>query len=107
MWYAEPEGVLPIMRRLILSLTAALVLAGCVAPSQPYLDAARGACAAGDPNACDHIPGLQSQVIIEQQQQAQAVGAALLLGAVAGAAAYGAASYQPPVVIVCRHRWRC
>jgi len=95
------------MRRLMLSFTATLVLAGCVAPSQPFLDAARGACVAGNRNACDNIPALQSQVIVEQQQQAQAVGAALLLGAVAGAAAYGAASYQPPVVIVCRHRWRC
>ncbi|HME22334.1 MAG TPA: hypothetical protein VKI44_13500 [Acetobacteraceae bacterium] len=97
-----------------LALSAAVVVSGCVAPSQPYLDNAKSLCASGDQVSCGQVPGFQAQVNAEHNEQAAKVAGGFLavLGAVAvGAAAGYAASHPvyapppPPVVYVCR--WNC
>ena len=90
-------------------LCAAMTLAACAAPSQPYLDNARALCTSGDQASCGQIPQFQAQVDAEHNQQAAAVAIGIAGGlaavAVGAGAAYGAARpvYQP--VIVCR--WNC
>ena len=99
--------------RLLKITTAALLLAGCATPTQPFLDTARAQCAAGDRPSCSQVPILQSQVNAEKADQANKVAAGILLGltaAAAGAAAGYAAShptYVEPVVLVCRPWWAC
>jgi hypothetical protein len=95
-----------------LAPAVALLVAACVAPSQPFLDQARAGCLAGDRFQCSNVPTLQSQMNAEHAQQSRQVAAGILLGlgaAAAGAAAGYAAShptyYYTPVV-VCRG-WYC
>lgn len=74
--------------RLILVLP--LLAAGCVAPSQGYLNQAVQGCQYGDPYACQAVPALNAQVQQENYNNqvaggvaAAAVGAAVVGGAIA------------------------
>jgi hypothetical protein len=99
-------------KTLAAALAATLLVTACAAPTQPFLDNARTACAAGNQDQCGQIPNLQAQVNAEHNEQASKVAAGFVavLGAAAlGAAAGYAASHPAPVyyepVIVCR--WGC
>ena len=89
---------------------AGTLLAGCVAPSQPYLDNAKLLCQHGDPVSCRQVPGYQAQVNAEHAQQARDVAGGILLGlgAIAAGAAAGYSASQPhyQTVVVCRG-WYC
>jgi hypothetical protein len=88
-------------------LAVVIGLTACAAPSQPFLDQARGDCQFGNQDACRRVSGLQAQVNYEHAQQSEKVAAGLLLGLgalVAGAAAGYAASQ--PTYVVCRG-WGC
>jgi peptidoglycan/LPS O-acetylase OafA/YrhL len=97
--------------RILPAILAAVSLAACAAPSQPFLDQARSSCTAGDQTACGSVAGLQAQVNYEHQVQSQeaAAGVAAVLGALAVGAAAGYAATRPVYyepVVVCRG-WRC
>jgi hypothetical protein len=97
------------MKRFLAAVTAAAVLAGCTAPSQPILDQAVRGCSIGKQWLCDQIPQLQAVVAAEQQQQANQAAAALAVGLGAAAIGYAASRpayyYAPVVVVPCR--WGC
>lgn len=101
-------------RTIMLATASAVLLAGCVAPTEPYLNQAKTDCASGQARACQAVPSLQAQVTSEKNEQAKEVALGLLLGVTAvaaGAAAGYSAShptyYSAPVVVVCRPWWAC
>lgn len=79
---------------LVSVVSASLLLAAC-APSQPMLDNANAACAAGNQQACQAVPGLQARVTGEQN-------ANVATGVAVGAAALAVAG----LVILGTHPWR-
>jgi hypothetical protein len=91
-----------------LAPAVALLVAACVAPSQPFLDQARAGCLAGDRFQCSNVPTLQSQMNAEHAQQSRQVAAGILLGLGAAAAGYAAShpTYYYTPVVVCRG-WYC
>lgn len=95
------------------AVAAAILLSACAAPSQPYLDHARTACAVGDQYQCSSIPPLESAVNSEHQEQAGKIASGIfeVLGAIIlGAAAVAVAAAPPPThyypVVTCTG-WNC
>ena len=105
------------------AMVAVLLVAGCTAPSQRYLDTYRRDCTAGDRVACDMVPRAEYQVSAEKRQKAAEFGegvlkvlafTVLVLGAAAGGYAAGVESarssrpaYVAPVYVAPRRQVSC
>ena len=97
------------IRTPVLGLAILVSLTACASENtRRALDQAKLACTAGDPGACNAVPGWEAQASSEQSDSAGKVAAGVLLGILlVGAAAAGAAASQQPVTTTCnRFGWQ-